>query len=398
MANNRRNLRRMLLMSRILPRGNRMLRSRYARVNPRMLSHALQAHHWVRTRALTAAAAVKCRRRNSLTRPDWIASGLVCALAITSLVLPAAGQINAPPQDYPQRATEPANAGNVPSRHPVSSDRLSMLRIGTGDLLEINIFTGFGASEMNWKGRVSGSGDVTLPLVGSFHVAGLAAEEAAKAIEERYKTSEILKNPQVSVFVSEYASQGVSVLGEVTKPGVYPVMTSRRLLDLISQAGGFTPTAGKAVTITHRDTPMEPETVVLSRDPSQTLADNTDILPGDTIVVARAGVVYVVGAVGKPGGFTMDANEGLTVLQAIALAEGSKPEAALDKSKLIRKTPAGPKEIPIPLSKILASKLPDLKLLPDDIVFVPSSAAKTAARRSLEAIVQTATGVIIYRR
>ena len=86
------------------------------------------------------------------------------------------------------------------------------------------------------------------------------------------------------------------------------------------------------------------------------------------------------------------------MLQAIALAEGSKPEAALDKAKLIRKTPAGPEEIPIPLNKILASKVPDLKLLPDDIVFVPSSAAKTAARRSLEAIVQTATGVAIYRR
>src|SRR5207248_6448673 len=252
--------------------------------------------------------------------------------------------------------------------------------------------------EMNWKGRVSGSGEIALPLVGSFHVMGLTAEQAEASIEKRYKDTKILKSPQVSVFISEYASQGVSVLGEVAKPGVYPVMTSRRLLDLISQAGGFTPTAGKAVTITHRGTPMEPETVVLSKDPSQTLANNIDISPGDTIVVAKAGVVYVVGAVGKPGGFTIEANEGLTVLQAIALAEGSKPEAALDKAKLIRKTPAGPEEIPIPLRKILASKVPDLKLLPDDIVFVPSSAAKTAARRSLEAIVQTATGVAIYRR
>jgi polysaccharide export outer membrane protein len=123
-----------------------------------------------------------------------------------------------------------------------------------------------------------------------------------------------------------------------------------------------------------------------------------DILPGDTIVVAKAGVVYVVGAVGKPGGFTMDRNEKLTVLQALALAEGSRPDAALNKSKLIRKTEAGSEEIPIPLGKILASAVPDQKLQPDDILFVPNSAAKGAARRSLEAIVQTATGVIIYRR
>ena len=329
---------------------------------------------------------------------EEIISRLLCALAITTVVPQLAGQANVLSQDHPPQAAELANSGNVSSRELVSSDQQPGLRIGTGDLLEINVFVGFGAPEMNWKGRVSGSGEIALPLVGSFHVMGLTAEQAEASIEKRYKDTEILKSPQVSVFISEYASQGVSVLGEVAKPGVYPVMTSRRLLDLISQAGGFTPTAGKAVTITHRGTPMEPETVVLSKDPSQTLANNIDILPGDTIVVAKAGVVYVVGAVGKPGGFTIEANEGLTVLQAIALAEGSKPEAALDKAKLIRKTPAGPEEIPIPLRKILASKVPDLKLLPDDIVFVPSSAAKTAARRSLEAIVQTATGVAIYRR
>jgi polysaccharide export outer membrane protein len=245
---------------------------------------------------------------------------------------------------------------------------------------------------------VSDSGDIALPLVGSFHLVGLAADQAAAVIEERYKKAEILRNPQVSVFISEYASQGVSVLGEIMKPGVYPVMTSRRLLDLISLAGGFTPTAGKTVTITHRANPLDPRTVLLSRDPSQTIADNVDILPGDTIVVAKAGVIYVVGAVGKPGGFTMDPNERLTVLQALALAEGSKPDAALNKSKLIRKTGTGPQEIPIPLGKILSSTVSDQTLQPDDIVFVPNSAAKSAARRSLEAIVQTATGVIIYRR
>jgi len=114
--------------------------------------------------------------------------------------------------------------------------------------------------------------------------------------------------------------------------------------------------------------------------------------------VAKAGVVYVVGAVAKPGGFTMDANDGLTLLQAIALAEGTKSDAAMDKSRLIRKTPNGPTEIPVPLRKILSSKTPDIKLQSDDIVFVPSSAVKSAARRSLEAIVQTATGVAIYRR
>jgi len=251
---------------------------------------------------------------------------------------------------------------------------------------------------MNCKARVSASGDITLPLVGSLHAAGLTAEEAQATIEKKYKDAEILKSPQVSVLIIEYASQGVSVLGEVLKPGIYPLLTSRRLLDLMSQAGGVTPTAGRTVTIMHRDHPLEPTTVVLSRDPRQNTASNIDIIPGDTIVVAKAGVVYVVGAVGKPGGFTMDANDGLTILQAIALAEGPKTDAAMDKSKLIRQTPNGPSEIPVPLRKILTSKTPDIRLQSDDILFVPSSAVKSGARRSLEAILQTATGVVIYRR
>jgi len=255
-----------------------------------------------------------------------------------------------------------------------------------------------GAPDVNCKARVSASGDITLPLVASLHVAGMTAEEAQATIEKKYKDAEILKSPQVLVLVIEYASQGVSVLGEVLKPGIYPLLTSRRLLDLMSQAGGVTPTAGRTITITHRDHPLEPTTIVLSRDPRQNTASNIDIIPGDTIVVAKAGVVYVVGAVGKPGGFTMDANDGLTILQAIALAEGPKTDAAMDKSKLIRQTPNGPSEIPVPLHKILASKTPDIRLQSDDILFVPSSAVKSGARRSLEAILQTATGVIIYHR
>jgi polysaccharide biosynthesis/export protein len=311
-------------------------------------------------------------------------------LALTPLVTLGWEQADVVVYAQPQRATEPAGAGNI------STSAALVLRIGAGDLLEVTVFSGFGVPELNWKGRVGTSGDIALPFIGDVHVLGLTPEEAKGLIEQKFKDSNMLKTPQATLFISEYASQGVSVLGEVAKPGVYPVMTSRRLLDLISAAGGLTPTAGKAINITHRGSPLEPTTVLLSKDPNQNAAANIEIFPGDTIVVSKAGVVYVVGAVVKPGGFTMDANEGLTVLQAIALAEGSKPDAASNKSRLIRKTSAGPEEIPIPLNKILASQAPDVKLRAEDIVFVPSSAAKSAARRSLEAIVQTATGVAIY--
>ena len=322
---------------------------------------------------------------------------LVPMLPKIALMLLSAVQTTYAPQPANQNGldqtrTERQATNTQPSNVPV------LLRIGTGDLLEISISTVIGASEMNWKARVSLSGDITLPMVGSVHVAGLTAEEAQASIEKKYKDAEILKSPQVLVLITEYASQGVSVLGEVLKPGVYPLVTSRRLLDLLSQAGGLAPTAGRTITITHRDHLLKPETVFLSRDPKQNTESNLEIKPGDTIVVAKAGVVYVVGAVAKPGGFTMDANDGLTLLQAIALAEGTKADAAMDKSRLIRKTPNGPTEIPVSLRKILSSKIPDIELQSDDIVFVPNSAAKSAARRSLEAIVQTATGVAIFHR
>jgi len=148
--------------------------------------------------------------------------------------------------------------------------------------------------------------------------------------------------------------------------------------------------------ITHRDRPGEPETVTLGYDAKNSPQANVALQPGDTVVVSKAGMVYVVGDVGLPTGVVME-NSGLTVLEAIAMAQGTKPTAALDKAKLIRKSPNGQEEIPLPLKKILSAKAPDVKLQPDDIVFVPSSTAKSVGKRSLEAIVQAATGVAIYR-
>jgi len=124
---------------------------------------------------------------------------------------------------------------------------------------------------------------------------------------------------------------------------------------------------------------------------------NPQVFPGDTVVVSKAGIVYVVGDVKQPAGIVME-NSRMTVLQAIAMAQGTNPTAKLNSSKVIRKTPDGPKEIPIRLKNILGAKATDLVLQPDDILFIPSSAAKSAARRSIEAVVQTATGIAIYRR
>ncbi len=266
--------------------------------------------------------------------------------------------------------------------------------IGPGDLLKISVM---GAPEYDQEVRVAGSGDISLALVGAVHVATLSPEDAAQVIRKRLMEGGFFSDPQVTVFEKEYATQGVSVLGEVQKPGVYPIMGPRRLFDAISLAGGTTPKAGQLVSITHRNQPNKVENVTLSTDPEKNLAANVQVLPGDTVVVSKAGIVYVVGDVHLPTGVIMDNGGKLTVLQALAMAGGANNTAAFNKSKIIRKTPQGQKEIPVELKKILATKKPDIQLQAEDILFVPNSGAKSVAARSLNAAVGLATTVVAYR-
>jgi polysaccharide export outer membrane protein len=267
----------------------------------------------------------------------------------------------------------------------------SDLRLGVGDLVELNVYN---VPELSTKTRVGSNGDVYLPLIDYVHVGGLTLEEAQALIEKRYGDGGFLKDPHVTVFVDEYASQGASVLGEVAKPGVYPVLGQQRLLDLVSAAGGFSDKAGRVVTVTHRNQPDKPINVTLARNPADTPESNIAVYPGDTIAVHRADIVYVVGEVGRPSGFQMDSGN-LTVLQAIALAGGVNRTAKLGAAKIIRKTPQGMTETPVHLKKILEAKAPDLPMQADDILFVPTSTAKVAAARTAEAAIQAATALSI---
>jgi polysaccharide export outer membrane protein len=227
-------------------------------------------------------------------------------------------------------------------------------------------------------------------------LAGLTTDLAEKLVAQKFLDGGYFNDPHVSIFEKEYQTQGVSVLGEVQKPGIYPMLGSRRLFDVISAAGGTTPKAGNQITITHRDSKSS-QSLTLGRNADDSTSNNPEILPGDTVVVQKAGIVYIVGDVHMPGGFIID-KPGLTVLQALAMAQGANPTAKLDGARLIRRTGDQRQDLPIALKKILASKAADVELQPDDILFVPNSSAKSAMHRGLEAIVQAATGVAIYGR
>lgn len=282
-----------------------------------------------------------------------------------------------------QGATQPKENAIVPSA--------SSLRLGAGDLVEVAVYN---VPELTTKERVSSQGEIYLPLVDYVHVAGLTAEEAEGVIQKRLSDGGFVKNPHVTLFVDQYASQGASVLGEVTRPGVYPVPGQQQLFDLISAAGGFTEKAGRSITVTHRDQPDKSVTVPLSRNISDDPESNIPILPGDTIIVRKADLVYVVGDVGRPSGFLMDRGQ-LTVLQAIALAGGTTRTANLGGARIIRKGPEGITETSVELKKILHAKAPDVTMQADDILFVPTSATKAFAGRTFEAAMQAATAASI---
>ena len=182
--------------------------------------------------------------------------------------------------------------------------------IGAGDLVEMSVFD---TPELSGKLRVSNTGDVILPLVGSLHLQGLKAGEAQALIRQKLIDGGFLKDPQVTVFVAEYATQGVAILGEVKNPGIYPAFGSHHLLDYISVAQGLTPLAGTSITITHASKTDEPQRVKVMAGATPKPENNPEILPGDTIFVERTGLVYVVGDVARPGGFPMDHDGQLTI-------------------------------------------------------------------------------------
>lgn len=272
-----------------------------------------------------------------------------------------------------------------------NTDSSGLVKLGPGDLLEVTVYN---VPELASKARVSNSGDLYLPLIDYVHVEGLTQEEAQSVIEKRLEEGGFVRNPHVTIFVDEANSQGVTVIGEVGKPGIYPDPVDRKLYQVISEAGGFTASASRKIAIIRRNQ-NDPIHVTLPRNLGDELSGNVEILPGDTITVPKAPIIYVVGDVGRPSGFLVD-NGTLTVLQALALAGGTNHTAKMGGARIIHKTPTGMTETKVQLKKMLEAKSPDITLQADDILFVPVSGAKIAAARGAEAALGLATAVGIY--
>src|SRR5256885_12830094 len=282
------------------------------------------------------------------------------------------GQTNlASTEDWNQRLRELSASADV-----AANANPREYTIGTDDVLDVNVFE---AQELNREVRVSASGEISLPLLGGVRAAGLTPRELEKSLEQLLR-QKYMKDPHIGVFVREMQSHAVSVMGAVRKPGTFQISGSKTLLEILSLAEGLAEDAGEEVTILRgaaqnkaaasiSENPNDvsgPLPAMQSQEPERTAAagaskdktaagsangvrgnlkdllDSTDpthnpaVYPGDIVKVARAGIVYVMGAVQRPGGFAMKTNERISVLQALALSEGLTKTAAKGSARIIR--------------------------------------------------------------
>jgi polysaccharide export outer membrane protein len=266
------------------------------------------------------------------------------------------------------------------------------LLIGPGDLLRINVLR---ESELDQHVRVLDSGAVTLALVGDLPVQGLTPAQAAARIAEKYRGGGFLLHPEVSVFVDEYATQTVTILGQVAHPGTVRLAAPRTLIDVLSQAGGLTETADRHIVIERGGKDGERIRAFLSNRSDDAL--NADILvrPGDTVLVPKAGIVYILGDVAHPGGYVMQNDSQLTVLQAIALAAGTSKTASEKRVRLVRNIDGLSQSVDLPLRDMERGRAPDVPLLANDILYVPFSLVKNISL-GIADITASASSALIY--
>lgn len=267
----------------------------------------------------------------------------------------------------------------------VASVDQAALMIGPGDLLDLSVYH---VPELLMKVRVDTNGYVSLPLIGDMKLSGLTVREAQMRIGRKLVDLDLVNKPQVSLFVEEFATQGITVYGEVSSPGIYPLFGPHTVYDAISAAGGLTAKAGRTVTVMRAGDLHSEEVIDLPRDGTPGKADAL-LAPGDTVVVSKTGVVYVLGEVNKPGAFLMENNTTMSLLKAVALAGSATKLASLRHVYIISNGEKGISETEVRLDKLKHS-VPDVQLHAEDIVFVPLSNRKNYGAMGLQGAIQAA--------
>lgn len=323
-------------------------------------------------------------------------------------IAPLSSANNKAYSDKTATAPKPRATSNAFANSGVSPNYL----IGPEDVLKISVFN---VKDLDETVRVSNDGNIVIPLLGRVEAAGLTADQLRHRLEKELGKT-YLQNPQVTVFVKQFHARPVSVVGAVTKPGIYQITGPRSLIEMLSLAGGLSMqgrvTAGKTVYVTRptgfANLKLVPGMRRVSADKiaidikdllyTQAKDLNVPIRPNDIIAVSKADVIYVAGSgVRKPGGFVLQDRDSITVIQALAMAQGLAPNAARHSARIIHTMANGSHvDVPINLEKVIKNKAPDPDLAANDILYVPSSRGKAALKKTTQAIVQTVSGYLIF--
>jgi polysaccharide export outer membrane protein len=258
----------------------------------------------------------------------------------------------------------------------IAPEGVAKMKLSPGTVIEIHIHE---EGDLDGTYRIDDEGNIVLPLAGTIHVAGLTLRLAEKAVSEKLVAEEILKSPHVTVNLDEYSSNDIIVTGQVNAPGRFPALAPRKLVDLLAMASGETSLAGNLITIHRFGQPADSsETVHYGPETNNPTVLNMQINPGDSVLVQKAGVVYVLGSVNRPGGYVMQEEGNLNIAQAMALAFGTSPEASTGKIRILRKAADGQvQQIPADYDSFKKGKALPIQLQAEDIVYVPSSAVKS---------------------
>lgn len=264
--------------------------------------------------------------------------------------------------------------------------------ITPGEIVHINVFD---APDFSLTTRVSESGEIPYPILGSFRISGLNSSSAAELLSKQLKDRNLMLDPKVTITVDS-TNTSITVLGEVHSPGVYPPPGKHQLSDLLAMAGGLTANTGRIIEISNDRDPDKKE--YISWDPTMHNTENFDrpVHSGDRVLVRACGIAYVGGNVMKPGAYSLCGSPTMTLSEVVALAGGIAPEAALNKTYLVRAQPDGTKSVEqIDIRKVLISKVSDPIVHEDDIIYVSPSPIKAIMKGALT-FVYAITPTLLY--
>lgn len=359
----------------------------------------------------------------------WRAVSLLVVAVMTSGWVTAQGIERVATGVAPASSTSP---GTPPGEAPGKLAEDDSYQIGPGDLLDVRVY---GRAELTREVRVTNQGTIRLPFLEEIRVACQTEAQLGEVIAGKYR--KYLRDPQVDVFVREYKSQPVSVIGSVVQPGRFQLQRRVRLLELLTFAGGPGGNAGGVVHVISGSAPdfCDPASVesgvvaaiapIRGTAPMASAGDNTEapprleqtmassqatipvsvdhgeaklvayrlrdvlvgapesnpfIRPGDIISIPETDQIFVTGAVVKPGATPLRSR--LTLIQALGIAGGFAPDAARSRVRIVRQDPGSKvhQELVYNVDDIQRRKVEDIVLLPNDVVHVPSSLPKSMGR------------------